>query len=187
MRYIKTRDVHIPVASSPWWVNFALWLLIFVDPQYGSYFMAPFWCLEIWVVFQTFWKFVQPWFKQCWMTPTHLYFVICFERSVSYLDKSRTFFPENLSNCRVYKSVHEWIAWRNCDWKTPDIICLFSGAMNYYYYMAWARRLINQCRTAKYVEVIDYCICFKVLERSAWNLIILVEPLEDRRQTNHCV
>jgi len=130
---------------------------------------------------------MQPWFKQCWMRPTHLYFVIDFERSASYLDKSRTFLPESLSNYRVCNIVHEWIAWRYYDSKTPDIICLFSGAMNYYYYTAWAARLINQWRTGKYVEVSDYCICFKVLQRYACNLIILVRPLEDTRQTNHCV
>ena len=112
MRYFKTRDIHIPVARSPLWVTFVLWVLIFVDLQYGSYFMAPFSYLEMWVVFQTFWKFMQPWFKQCWMRQTYLYFVIGFERSVSYLDRSRTFLPESLSNCRVCNNVHEWIPWR---------------------------------------------------------------------------
>ena len=54
------RGAQIPGAKSPWRLHFVRWCLIFVDPQYGTCFMSPFWRLEFWGVSDFFGKFVHP-------------------------------------------------------------------------------------------------------------------------------
>jgi hypothetical protein len=49
------RDAHIPGARPPWRLNYLRWHLIFVDPQYGTYFKSHFWHLKILRCLLHFW------------------------------------------------------------------------------------------------------------------------------------
>ena len=42
-----SRDAQIPGSRSPWLRNFVRWRLKFVDPQYRTSFMSPFWRLVL--------------------------------------------------------------------------------------------------------------------------------------------
>ena len=42
---------------------FLQWHLIFVDPQYGTSFVSPFWSLQFWGGFKILGKYVHPWNK----------------------------------------------------------------------------------------------------------------------------
>ena len=53
---------QIPVATSPWRLNFVQWHLIFVDPRYVICFLSPFCLLYLWGVFTIFVKCVH----SCW-------------------------------------------------------------------------------------------------------------------------
>jgi hypothetical protein len=50
---------QIPDARSSCPVNFGMWRLIFVDPQYGTWFMPSFWHLEFCGDSRIFVKFVH--------------------------------------------------------------------------------------------------------------------------------
>jgi hypothetical protein len=42
-----TRAAQIPVAKLPWQLNFVWWHPVIVGPQYATWFVSPFWQLEI--------------------------------------------------------------------------------------------------------------------------------------------
>ena len=42
------RCTELPIASSPRPLNLVKWWLTFSYPQYGSYYMSPFWHVEFW-------------------------------------------------------------------------------------------------------------------------------------------
>jgi hypothetical protein len=42
------RSAQVLGAKLPWQLNFAQWFLIFVGPQYGTFFMSSLWSLEFW-------------------------------------------------------------------------------------------------------------------------------------------
>jgi hypothetical protein len=55
---LYSRAEQIPGVSSPWRLNFALWRLIFVGPQYGIFFNVSLlvprilrWLLDFWKLF----------------------------------------------------------------------------------------------------------------------------------------
>ena len=62
-----TRDVIIQAYINLERLNFVLWGLTFVGPQFGAGFMWAFWELEFWFCLLDYWKICAPLFarKQC--------------------------------------------------------------------------------------------------------------------------
>ena len=54
-------DAQIPSTRSPKQLNCFQWHLIFFDPQYGTYFMSPFWLPEFYGGSLIFGKICAPW------------------------------------------------------------------------------------------------------------------------------
>lgn len=56
----KCWGTQIPRARSPWRLHFVRWLLVFVDPHIGAWFVSPVWHLEFLGGFLIFGKFCTP-------------------------------------------------------------------------------------------------------------------------------